>query len=74
MDLVMALREASDFYAKERPRATVCELQTEIGQSECEGIARRLDDAANEIERLAEIIRINHDGYRRTIVASVDGV
>lgn len=52
MELVKALREASDFYAKERPRASLCELETEIGQSECEGIAKRLDDAANEIERL----------------------
>lgn len=58
MELVKALREASDFYAKDRPRATLCELQTEIGQNECEGIARRFDDAATKIESLEAEVSI----------------
>lgn len=33
-----------------------------------------IDFLLAEIDRLAEIIRINHDGYRRTIVASVGGL
>ena len=53
MDLVTALREAAAFYRTERPRGTPPSLlNNEIGPGECEAIANRLSDAADEIERL----------------------
>lgn len=44
--LIAELREASDFYARERPCASLCHSQYELGSNEGMAIAKRFDRAA----------------------------